>query len=252
VAYFNLSVNTHVNKITTTKNIELRYFFDLLLLVVYISQNIWKYIMENTLGEVIRKIRETASLNQTDFGKEIGVVTNTVSAYERGDRIPEIDTLIKITIKFKADLSELIKLRVLESEDFVLENEELLTFFNKMNAYEMMPSLPVRLAKEQMEHYKSMNSMPVASFSNVQMTSGLEIHKSYFLNCCYAFFDFYKQQPIEGFFKTISEIIDVHNYINKLSPILGVDVKDITSLEPLGIEKLMDALSVLNRIPKQN
>jgi len=84
------------------------------------------------------------------------------------------------------------------------------------------------------------------------MTTGLEVHKNYFLNCCHAYFHFYNQQPVENFLKIIPDIIDIHNYINKLSPILGVDVKDITSLEPLDIEKLMDALSVLNRIPKQN
>ncbi len=205
--------------------------------------------MENTLGDVIRKIREKATLNQTDFGKEIGVVTNTVSAYERGDRLPEIDTLIKISKIFNADLTELIKLRVLESENFQIENEAILTFFNRVNAYELLPKLPSQLAKQQMSY---LNSAGVLQDSSRSVTSGLEVHKNYFLNCCHAFFNFYKQQPVESFFKSVPEIIDVHNYISKLSPILGVDVKDITSLEPRDIEKLMIALSILNRIPKQD
>jgi transcriptional regulator with XRE-family HTH domain len=208
--------------------------------------------MENTLGEIIRKVREQASLNQTQFGIDIGVVANTVSAYERGDRIPEIDTLIIISIKFNADLTELIKLRVLESQSFELENESILTFFNKINAYELVPKLPNQLAKQQMSYLKNVSSLPDSGLSTLSMTTGLEVNKNYFLNCCHAYFHFYNQQPVESFFKIMPEIIDVHNYINKLSPILGVDVRDITSLEPLDIEKLMDALSVLNRIPKQN
>ena len=207
--------------------------------------------MENSLGDLIRKIREKASLNQTDFGKKIGVVTNTVSAYERGDRLPEIDSLIRIGTIFKADFTELIKLRVLASANFELENESLLTFFNRINAYDLVPSLPNQLAKQQISYLKSTNVLLESSHSNATKAAGFEINKNYFLNCCHAFFHFYNQQAVEGFIKNIPEIIDVHNYISKLSPILGVDVKDITTLESTDIEKLMLALSVLNRIPKQ-
>lgn len=208
--------------------------------------------LETTLGDVIRKIREKVGLNQSDFGREVGVVTNTVSAYERGDRLPEIDTLIKIAVTFKADLTELLKLRVLASQNFELENEAILTFFNKINAYDLLPSMPNQMAKQQLNYLNFANVASQVSAPNSTVTTGLEIHKEYFINCCHAVFHFYNQVPPRQFFDQIPQVVDVHNFIRKLSPILGVDAKSITSLQPSEIEKLMLGLSVLNRIPKND
>lgn len=209
--------------------------------------------MENTLGDVIRKIREKASHNQTEFGKAIGVVTNTVSAYERGDRLPEIDTLIKICTTYHADLTELIKLRVLASPQLEIENQSLLAFLGRLNNFALIPGLPNHLAKQQLQTLQSASRPIDADQSRNQSNSGYEIHSTYFLNCYRAYYDFYnKQQPSENDLADVGNVISVHNFINKLSPVLGVDEKNVTTLESPDIEKLMLALSVLDRIPKPN
>jgi transcriptional regulator with XRE-family HTH domain len=49
------------------------------------------------LAENIKKVRENLNLNQTEFGKLVGLETNSaISNYENGKREPDIATLMRI------------------------------------------------------------------------------------------------------------------------------------------------------------
>ena len=51
-----------------------------------------------TLGSRIKQVR--ATLSQADFGARLGVTKDTIGKYERGERQPDVDFLIKICSEF--------------------------------------------------------------------------------------------------------------------------------------------------------
>lgn len=61
-------------------------------------------------GEKIKKIRLSANLNQTDFGREFGVRKQTVSNWENNNKYPSIDILIRISKKFSISVDYLLDL----------------------------------------------------------------------------------------------------------------------------------------------
>lgn len=53
---------------------------------------------KKTLGEKIKMAREWTGLNQTEFGKKIGVSKQALSSIERGVYWPGVDTLENIAV----------------------------------------------------------------------------------------------------------------------------------------------------------
>lgn len=68
--------------------------------------------MENTerkkRGERIKAVRLRLDLNQTDFGKRLGLKTSTISGYEAGDADPKPEVLHKIALLGGVSLDFLI------------------------------------------------------------------------------------------------------------------------------------------------
>lgn len=62
-----------------------------------------------TFGENIRQIRKINGLTQADFGKKLNVAQVTVSAWEMGTKLPEINTIIKIIKMFDVTFEELFE-----------------------------------------------------------------------------------------------------------------------------------------------
>jgi transcriptional regulator with XRE-family HTH domain len=61
------------------------------------------------IGQRIRKIRQDKGLSQTEFANILGFsVPAVISRFEKGDRIPGIDVLIKLADLYKIDLHWLI------------------------------------------------------------------------------------------------------------------------------------------------
>jgi len=54
---------------------------------------------KQTIGERIKKIR--GSLTQTEFGKMLGVGRTTVIRYEKNERSPDADFIIRMNVLFK-------------------------------------------------------------------------------------------------------------------------------------------------------
>lgn len=74
--------------------------------------------MINLLGMELKVKREYAGLTQAMIAEFLGININTVGAYERGDRLPEVDFLIGFCDKTKATFSELMDLRIKSSPLF--------------------------------------------------------------------------------------------------------------------------------------
>lgn len=56
--------------------------------------------MTNIIGERIKKLRITNSLNQREFARRTGISQPTLSCYENGTALPSIDVLISIALNF--------------------------------------------------------------------------------------------------------------------------------------------------------
>ena len=56
----------------------------------------------------IRKFRKMNNLTQAELAKKIGASPSTIAMYERGDREPNIDMIIKISDVLKVDTNTLL------------------------------------------------------------------------------------------------------------------------------------------------
>ena len=62
------------------------------------------------LGATIRELRNEKKLTQKDLGKIIGVSQKTISSWERGSKLPDIPTLVRIAQYFCVSTDYLIGL----------------------------------------------------------------------------------------------------------------------------------------------
>lgn len=60
--------------------------------------------MEESIGTVIKYLRETKELKQSDLAKHIGKTSNYLSMIETGKRKPSLDLLFKLSRYFNVDL----------------------------------------------------------------------------------------------------------------------------------------------------
>lgn len=61
------------------------------------------------MGKKIKEIREKNGLTMEEFGKYFGVGRVTVSRWEKGKKVPDLDTFIKVAEKFNKPLDFFIK-----------------------------------------------------------------------------------------------------------------------------------------------
>lgn len=60
------------------------------------------------IGQRVKKIRTENQLTQQEFGESIGVTLNTVSKIEPGMRMPSIDLMAEIAVKYSINLNWLM------------------------------------------------------------------------------------------------------------------------------------------------
>lgn len=60
------------------------------------------------VGQRIRELRHKLGLNQTEFGRTFNVTIHTVSAWEGGRRMPEIDRLVDIAVGYECSVDWLL------------------------------------------------------------------------------------------------------------------------------------------------
>ena len=63
-------------------------------------------IDKTTLGEKIKEARQRTGLNQTEFGRQIGISKQALSSIERGIYWPGIDTLENIAVLCRMTLND--------------------------------------------------------------------------------------------------------------------------------------------------
>ena len=71
------------------------------------------------LGEKILSYRKKLGLSQEELGAKVGVSRQTVSKWEIGQTIPELEKMILLAKEFETTIDELVK-----EENETVENEE--------------------------------------------------------------------------------------------------------------------------------
>lgn len=65
-----------------------------------------------SIGEKLTKLRESRGLLQRDVAIELGIAPNTLSGYERDQRKPDSDTLVKLAKFYNVSVDELLGIEV--------------------------------------------------------------------------------------------------------------------------------------------
>lgn len=63
----------------------------------------------NILGERIKEERKKLNLSQAELAEKIYLSDKMISAYERGNSIPPLDTIITLSDLFKISIDDLVK-----------------------------------------------------------------------------------------------------------------------------------------------
>ncbi len=69
------------------------------------------YMKENFFGKKLKELRLEQNLSQRKLGEVFGVCNQTVSFWEKGDREPDLDTLIAIAKFFDVSTDYLLGLK---------------------------------------------------------------------------------------------------------------------------------------------
>lgn len=83
---------------------------------------------EKAIGENIRKIRKAKKMTMKELGEKIGVSEQAIGNYERGDREPTIDVLIKISDALEVSLFDILGDKIDKKQVALLVN-----YLNKTN-----------------------------------------------------------------------------------------------------------------------
>lgn len=78
-----------------------------------------------TLGEQIQALRKAAGLSQEELGERLGVARQSVSKWESGATVPELDKLIAMSKLFGVSVGSLLGLEESEGPDHELTQREL-------------------------------------------------------------------------------------------------------------------------------
>lgn len=80
----------------------------------------------------LREIRKSAGLNQTDFAKAAGRSLQTISRYERGELVPDMNFFVTLKEKFAANIDWLL-VGVPSSDDLSPEEREIITLCRSLD-----------------------------------------------------------------------------------------------------------------------
>lgn len=59
------------------------------------------------IGQIIRRLRREKDITQKELGKAVGVAESTISLYESGRNIPDLNMMRKLAIFFNVSLDYL-------------------------------------------------------------------------------------------------------------------------------------------------
>ena len=78
------------------------------------------------IGERIKRLRISKKMTQSALAKELGVSTSTVGMYERGQRSPDNEMLVKLSKAFSTSVDSLLGLKEISNEatDIITEMKD--------------------------------------------------------------------------------------------------------------------------------
>lgn len=76
--------------------------------IIFLSKGVISLKTPTTFGTRFKELREERGLNQSDIAKELGVIKQAISNYEKNDREPEFADLVKIANYFNVSIDYLL------------------------------------------------------------------------------------------------------------------------------------------------
>lgn len=125
--------------------------------------------MENKFGENVKYIRSESDITQKEFANIIGVSAATVSAYEQGEKIPNLSVAMKIAKKFNVSLDWLCGLSDKENQTISDVKDAAKTLFDigKIIEFEIKY---VEKSRERLDReYELSHQIPVIFFHNKEI-----------------------------------------------------------------------------------
>lgn len=202
------------------------------------------------LGIKLREIRESRKLNQTQFGELVGVNLNTVSAFERDDRLPDLDYLINLAELTNADLTELIKLRVEASPSFnPFEKSPSRTFISHLNRDDYLKELLFKTSAAAKVNSQR-EELELKHKSDVGPKTVNQIDLDLMLNCYQACTSFFERFLMLDISLQISYVVNFYNHLSKMTEALGTELYELNVLEVNGIIKQLEILLALRKLER--
>ena len=76
------------------------------------------------IGKFIAELRHEQNMTQEALGEKIGVTNKTVSRWENGNYMPDIETLQMLSKEFEVSINELLSGRRLDRSSYIQKAEE--------------------------------------------------------------------------------------------------------------------------------
>lgn len=70
-----------------------------------------------SFGEQIKKFREGKNWRQNELAQKLGVSNKTISGWESGNKVPNIDTLVEIAVLLDISLEELFEVKFKKAKE---------------------------------------------------------------------------------------------------------------------------------------
>ena len=85
------------------------------------------------LGDRIRDLRETNNIKQKDLAAIFGVENSTWSQYETNKRIPDLDTIRKISEFFNVSVDYLFSITDIKYSPYDLDFKKMMLYFDELD-----------------------------------------------------------------------------------------------------------------------
>ena len=89
----------------------------------------------------LKELRKRKNITQACIAKNMDISTQVYSRYERGDREPSLETLIKLADYFNVTIDELLGRTPLLFDNAIIEKPEVIELFDQLNPAEQERAL---------------------------------------------------------------------------------------------------------------
>ncbi|MCF0238527.1 MAG: helix-turn-helix transcriptional regulator [Sphaerochaetaceae bacterium] len=103
-------------------------------------------------GKFIAQLRKEANLTQEALGDKVGVTNKTVSRWENGNYMPDIEILGLLSKEFNVSINEILAGERLNNEDFRTKADENIVSISKKSAFTFEEKKAWLISKWRREH----------------------------------------------------------------------------------------------------